>query len=391
MKHLLLIVLVSLASSACAINKYVFHNKSDWNLSAQIEDVIDQQTRGRGFGRIPKDFVVQDGDAAKATPLHYQNQSAYRFSRLDGDRLCFSYRNEMSPDDGPEQDMEALKSWIYAVGAYASLGDLGHDAPWPKPAANAMDSFAVTRNEVIQKKHEGITQPRRMIELEMCGPKPAGLSEASYLALFVLNNRKEWDSDSNMERYVLLWDITDSTDADAATIAAHNLAALRGPRSAPGTAATPATTTTTPSTSSDSPTPNTATGANGVLATLAAKGNFTTLLKLINKAGLESKLNGPGPFTVFAPTDDAFANLAKGDLDRLSDKEWLTTVLSFHIAPAAYPSAKLKGPMMLKMLEGLNRQFQRVGGQLTIGGANVRSEVTVSNGVLYAIDKVMTP
>jgi uncharacterized surface protein with fasciclin (FAS1) repeats len=123
-------------------------------------------------------------------------------------------------------------------------------------------------------------------------------------------------------------------------------------------------------------------------------GGFSTLVKAVRAAGLVETLKGPGPFTVFAPTDEAFAKLPAGTLDAvLADKQKLTAILTYHVVP---------GKVLAKDVAGLHGQAVKTvqGGELTVdtsagvrvGAATVvRPDVAASNGVIHVIDTVLIP
>ena len=131
-----------------------------------------------------------------------------------------------------------------------------------------------------------------------------------------------------------------------------------------------------------------------IVDTAIAAGSFSTLVKAVQAAGLVETLKGAGPFTVFAPTDEAFAALPPGTLDAvLKDKAKLTSILTYHV---------VAGKVMAKDVVGLNGKTAKTiqGGDLKIdttsgvkiGGATViTADVETSNGVIHVIDKVLLP
>ena len=131
-----------------------------------------------------------------------------------------------------------------------------------------------------------------------------------------------------------------------------------------------------------------------IVDTAIAAGKFTTLVKAVQAAGLVDTLKGPGPFTVFAPTDEAFAKLPAGTLDAvLKDKAKLVAILTYHVVP---------GKVLAKDVMGLNGQSVKTvqGGMLKvdttagvkIGTAKVvQADVETSNGVIHIIDSVLLP
>jgi uncharacterized surface protein with fasciclin (FAS1) repeats len=121
---------------------------------------------------------------------------------------------------------------------------------------------------------------------------------------------------------------------------------------------------------------------------------FKTLTKALTVAGLVPILQGKGPFTVFAPTDAAFAALPKGALDDLlkpANKAKLTKILTYHVVPASVLSTSLKSGEVLTV-EKSKVKVVVSGGKVTVGGANVvKADIKASNGVIHVIDKVLIP
>jgi uncharacterized surface protein with fasciclin (FAS1) repeats len=126
-----------------------------------------------------------------------------------------------------------------------------------------------------------------------------------------------------------------------------------------------------------------------------ANGSFTTLVAAVQAAGLVETLSGEGPFTVFAPTDEAFT-AALGDLglsaeDLLADTDLLTTILTYHVVPGAVLSTDLTDGMMATTVQGEDVSVDLSDGVM-INGANVIiPDVPASNGVIHAIDYVLLP
>ena len=126
--------------------------------------------------------------------------------------------------------------------------------------------------------------------------------------------------------------------------------------------------------------------------TAAANPQLSTLNKLIADAGLTDTLRGPGPFTVFAPTNDAFKAVPAKTLDALSkDPALLKSVLSYHVLAGKVASADVKnGPA--KTVQGANVALSKAGSFVTIDEAVVTTaDVSVSNGVVHVIDRVLLP
>jgi uncharacterized surface protein with fasciclin (FAS1) repeats len=126
--------------------------------------------------------------------------------------------------------------------------------------------------------------------------------------------------------------------------------------------------------------------------TAAANPQLSTLNKLINEAGLADTLRGPGPYTVFAPTDDAFKAVAPATLEALAkDKNRLKTVLSYHVVPGTLTSSDVKnGPV--KTVQGGDVTLYKSGTFLTVEEAVVTTpDVRATNGVIQVVDKVLLP
>ena len=131
-----------------------------------------------------------------------------------------------------------------------------------------------------------------------------------------------------------------------------------------------------------------------VVDVAAANGSFSTLVTAIEAAGLTETLNGEGPYTVFAPTDEAFAALPEGTLDKLllpENKEVLTEILTYHVVPGEVLAADVTtGPVAT--VEGSELDLVSEGGNVTVNGATVsEADITASNGVIHVIDTVLIP
>ena len=129
-----------------------------------------------------------------------------------------------------------------------------------------------------------------------------------------------------------------------------------------------------------------------VLEVATADGRFTTLLKALTAAGLENTLKGGGPFTVFAPTDDAFTALGDGVADRLlTDKATLSKLLTYHVVAGKLTSDTLKiGPV--RTVAGSNVTIGVTGGKVSVNDAKVVTpDVAATNGIIHVIDKVLVP
>lgn len=126
--------------------------------------------------------------------------------------------------------------------------------------------------------------------------------------------------------------------------------------------------------------------------TAAATPQLSTLTKLINDAGLTDTLKGAGPYTVFAPTDDAFKAVPAKTLDALSkDKALLLSVLTYHVVPGKVTSAEVKnGPVTT--VQGAPVSLYRSGTFVTVESAVVTTaDVDASNGVVHIVDQVLIP
>ena len=130
-----------------------------------------------------------------------------------------------------------------------------------------------------------------------------------------------------------------------------------------------------------------------ILDTAAAAGSFNTLAEAVKAAGLTLTLKGGGPFTVFAPTDDAFAAVPQETLDALlADPEALRKVLLYHVVPGEVASADLTDGMTAKTAEGEDVVFTVGPDGVKVNTANVVTpDVAASNGIIHVIDSVLLP
>lgn len=149
-----------------------------------------------------------------------------------------------------------------------------------------------------------------------------------------------------------------------------------------------------PATADSAPEAPPAANAN-VLETAQAAGSFSTLTGAIKAAGLEETLAGPGPFTVFAPTDDAFAKLPAGTVDDLlkpENKAKLVAVLTYHVVPGNLPAKDVVAATKLKTVQGRELTIKVDGANVSVDGAKVvKTDVAASNGVIHVIDSVVLP
>ena len=128
-----------------------------------------------------------------------------------------------------------------------------------------------------------------------------------------------------------------------------------------------------------------------IVDTAVAAGNFSTLVAAVKAAGLVETLKGAGPFTVFAPTDEAFAKVPKATLDGLlADKAALTKVLTYHVVAGKVMAADVKAGHV-KTVQGTDLAMATEGGVTVNGAKVVAADVAASNGVIHAIDTVLMP
>ena len=134
-----------------------------------------------------------------------------------------------------------------------------------------------------------------------------------------------------------------------------------------------------------------------IVDTAMSSDMFKTLVEAIKAAGLVDTLKGPGPFTVFAPTDSAFAKVPKEELDKLMmDKEKLKNVLTFHVVEGKMMAADLMQHEYLQALNGgelrIDAKRWHLHRNMKVNGANIiRPDLAVDNGVCHAIDAVLMP
>jgi len=124
--------------------------------------------------------------------------------------------------------------------------------------------------------------------------------------------------------------------------------------------------------------------------------NVTTLVAAVQAAGLVETLKGPGPFTVFAPTNAAFDKLPAGTVDTLvmpENKEKLASILTYHVVAGAFTSADLKDGQMLTSVQGQDLKITKKNGKIMVNGSAMveTADVISSNGVTFVIDEVLMP
>ena len=132
-----------------------------------------------------------------------------------------------------------------------------------------------------------------------------------------------------------------------------------------------------------------------IVATAVAAGSFTTLAKALQAADLVTTLEGAGPFTVFAPTDEAFAKLPAGTVDNLlkpENKEKLQRVLTYHVVAGKVMAADVVKVQTAKAVSGDTITVKAHGGTVHVDAAHVtKTDILASNGVIHVIDAVMLP
>ena len=131
-----------------------------------------------------------------------------------------------------------------------------------------------------------------------------------------------------------------------------------------------------------------------IVAVASGAGSFNTLVAAVKAAGLVETLQGKGPFTVFAPTDEAFAKLPAGTVENLlkpENKAKLVAILTYHVVPGKVMAADVK-TMKAKTVNGQELSIKVAGGKVTVDNANViKTDVAASNGVIHVIDTVVLP
>lgn len=132
-----------------------------------------------------------------------------------------------------------------------------------------------------------------------------------------------------------------------------------------------------------------------IVDTAVGAGQFNTLVTAVKQAGLVETLKGKGPFTVFAPTDAAFAKLPAGTVEGLlkpENKDKLTQILTYHVVPGKVMAADVKGKTTeAETVEGSTVSVDGTDGVTVNGAKVVKADVTASNGVIHAIDTVLMP
>jgi uncharacterized surface protein with fasciclin (FAS1) repeats len=135
--------------------------------------------------------------------------------------------------------------------------------------------------------------------------------------------------------------------------------------------------------------------SKNIVETAVAAGQFNTLAKALEAADLVNTLNGKGPFTVFAPTDDAFAKLPPGTLDELlkpENKDKLKAILLYHVVAGKVTAAQVTKMKSAKTVNGQEISISVSGGKVMVNDATVvKADVMATNGVIHVIDAVLLP
>ena len=180
----------------------------------------------------------------------------------------------------------------------------------------------------------------------------------------------------------------------ALAIAIAACSAAASPSAAPTGASTPSPAPTTATSPSAAPSASAAAMAKDIVQTATEAGSFSTLLTAVEAAGLVETLQGEGPYTVFAPTDEAFEALPAGTLEGLlGDKEALKKVLLYHVASGAVSSGQVVGLTSVDSVAGSPIAIAVKDGTVYLNDSAkvVTPDVMASNGVIHVIDKVILP
>ena len=131
--------------------------------------------------------------------------------------------------------------------------------------------------------------------------------------------------------------------------------------------------------------------AKDIVDTAVAAGSFKTLAAALGAAGLVDTLKGKGPFTVFAPTDEAFAKIPKADLDALlKDKAKLTSILTYHVVSGKVMAADVKAGKV-KTVQGSELTVSTSKGVMVDNAKVIKTDIAADNGVIHVIDSVIMP
>ncbi|KGD86558.1 Nex18 symbiotically induced protein [Rhizobium sp. YS-1r] len=136
-------------------------------------------------------------------------------------------------------------------------------------------------------------------------------------------------------------------------------------------------------------------GNQDIVDTAASAGQFETLATALEAADLVATLKGPGPFTVFAPTDEAFAKLPAGTVENLlkpENKAKLTAILTYHVVPGTVKAEQVTTLDEVKTVNGTTAKISTGDGKVMINDATVvKADIAASNGIIHVIDKVILP
>jgi len=132
-----------------------------------------------------------------------------------------------------------------------------------------------------------------------------------------------------------------------------------------------------------------------IVDTAVAAGSFETLVAAVQAAGLVETLKGDGPFTVFAPTDEAFAALPDGTVETLlkpENRDKLVAILTYHVVPGAVMSSDIAGKtLMVETVQGSKASIDATSGVMIDAATVVKADIETSNGVIHVIDQVIMP
>ena len=129
-----------------------------------------------------------------------------------------------------------------------------------------------------------------------------------------------------------------------------------------------------------------------IVETAVSAGSFKTLVTAVQAAGLAPTLSSPGPFTVFAPTDEAFARLPAGTVENLlKDKAALTKVLTYHVVAGRHPAAEVMTKSSLQTVQGQSVRIDARDGVKVNDARVIAPDVFTDNGIIHVIDRVILP
>ena len=131
---------------------------------------------------------------------------------------------------------------------------------------------------------------------------------------------------------------------------------------------------------------------SNIVETAIGAGNFKTLVTAIQAAGLVDTLSGAGPFTVFAPTDEAFAKIPKETLDNiLADKDKLTDILTYHVITGKVMASDVAKMNSSLTLQGKSLLFNTINGPMVNNANIIKADIECDNGIIHIIDTVLMP